>query len=71
MNVLVTGGSGRLAGYVANEFADHRVVLTDVRPPPDDRAHLPFVAADLTDFADCRRVISASVLSQKFARSKS
>ena len=25
MNVLVTGGSGRLAGYVANEFADRPV----------------------------------------------
>ena len=60
MNVLITGGSGRLAGYVAREFADHQLVLTDVRPPPDDRAHLPFVAADLTDFADCRRVIAAS-----------
>ena len=60
MNVLITGGSGRLAGYVAREFADHQLVLTDVRPPPDDRAHLPFVAADLTDFADCRRVIAES-----------
>ena len=60
MNVLITGGSGRLAGYVANEFADHQVVLTDLRPPPDGRAHLAFVAADLTDFADCRRVIDAS-----------
>ena len=60
MNVLVTGGSGRLAGYVAREFADHQLVLTDLRPPPDDRAQLPFVAADLTDFADCRRVIAES-----------
>jgi len=60
MKVLVTGGSGRLAGYVAGEFADHEVVLTDVRPPPDDRAHLPFVSADLTDFAHCRRVIATT-----------
>ena len=35
MNVLITGGSGRLAGYVAREFSDHQVVLTDVRPPPE------------------------------------
>ena len=60
MKVLVTGGSGRLAGYVAREFADRQVVLTDLRPPPADRAHLPFLAADLTQVKDCRRVIAES-----------
>lgn len=60
MKVLITGGSGRLAGYVAREFADHQVALTDLRPPPDDRAHLPFLAGDLTDVADCRRVVAES-----------
>ena len=60
MNVLVTGGSGRLAGYVVREFAGHELVLTDLRPPPDDRAHLPFLAADLTSMEDCRRVVAES-----------
>lgn len=60
MRVLITGGSGRLAGYVAQEFADREVVLTDLRPPPEDRAHLPFLAADLTAGADCRRVVAES-----------
>ena len=60
MNVLVTGGSGRLAGYVVREFAGHELVLTDLRPPPDDRAHLPFLAADLTAMEDCRRVVAES-----------
>lgn len=60
MKVLITGGSGRLAGYVAREFAEHEVVLTDLRPPPADRAHLPFLAGDLTGIADCRRVVAES-----------
>lgn len=60
MRVLITGGSGRLAGYVAQEFADQQVILTDLRPPPADRAHLPFLAGDLTTIADCRRVVAES-----------
>lgn len=31
MNVLVTGGSGNLAKYVAQEFADHNLLLVDMR----------------------------------------
>lgn len=60
MNVLITGGSGNLAGYVIREFADHQVFLTDTRKPPEDRSHLPFIRGDLTAIEDCRNVISQS-----------
>ena len=60
MKVLVTGGSGNLAGYVVREFADQQVVLTDLKPPPADRAHLPFLQGDLTTMEDCRRVLAES-----------
>jgi nucleoside-diphosphate-sugar epimerase len=60
MNVLVTGGSGKLAGYVVREFSDQQVFLMDTREPPDDRSHLRFLQGDLTNMDDCRRVIAAS-----------
>lgn len=60
MNVLVTGGSGNLAGYVVREFAGQDIFLTDLQPPPNDRSHLPFLQGDLTSIEDCRRVIAES-----------
>jgi len=58
MNVLVTGASGFLAGYVVKEFADHDLLLTSRTRPPDDRAHLPWVQGDLNSFEDCQRAIA-------------
>jgi nucleoside-diphosphate-sugar epimerase len=60
VNVLITGGSGRLAGYVVQEFAEQDLFLTDVVPPPADRGHLPFIPGDLTNYDECRRVIAES-----------
>jgi UDP-glucose 4-epimerase len=58
MNVLVTGGSGNLAKYVAQEFADHDLLLVDIVPPPADRDKVPFFKADVTNFEDCRKAIA-------------
>ena len=59
MNILVTGGSGKLARYVAQEFADHDLLLMDVAPPPEDRAGLPFLQGDLASFEDCQKAVAA------------
>lgn len=60
MRILITGGSGRLAGYICREFADCELLLVDrVEPPDDHRRGLAFERADLTRFEDCRTVIDA------------
>jgi len=59
MRVLITGGSGRLAGYLCREFTDCDVLLTDLVEPPDAyRQGLDFVKADLMQFADCQKIIN-------------
>jgi len=56
--VLVTGGSGRLAGFVVRALRGrHDVVLFDRANPPDDRADLPWVQGDLNVFEDCQRAV--------------
>jgi len=59
VNILITGGSGRLAKYVCQEFAEYDLMLADLVPPPDDRAHLPFTQTDVTSIEDCRAVMAA------------
>ena len=59
MNILITGGSGRLAKYVCQEFAGYDVMLADLVSPPDDRSHLPFIKTDVTSIDDCRVALAA------------
>lgn len=60
MNVLVTGGSGRIGRYVVRDLiaAGHTVTNADLAPGPG----LPgaFLRVDLTDPGDCYQAISYS-----------
>jgi len=67
MKVLITGASGRLAGYVVRELADsHEIVLTSRREPPvalnpdligAALAGFPWIQGDLNCFEDCQRAV--------------
>lgn len=58
MKVLITGGSGRLAKYVARELeGKHDLVLFSRSRPPEDRSHLPWIQGDLNSFDDCQRAV--------------
>ena len=62
-NVLITGGAGGVARYVAAEMRDrYNVTLFDRISPAQVRApwetDLPFVLGDLTSLADCMRAIT-------------
>jgi len=58
MKVLVTGASGRLAGYVVRELMDrYELVLTSRRKLPEELAGFSWVQGDLTSFEDCRRMV--------------
>jgi nucleoside-diphosphate-sugar epimerase len=57
MNILVTGGAGRLAHYVCQEFSEHDLLLVDVVEPPEERG-CAFRRTDLTSFEDCRAAIA-------------
>ena len=63
-NVLVTGGAGNLARYVADELGQHgyTVTLFDRLTPKQVtcpwETDLPFVLGDLTSLADCMRAIA-------------
>jgi len=58
MNILITGGSGNLAKYICQEFADHNLLLADITPPPADRANVPFKKTDVTCIEECRAAIA-------------
>jgi UDP-glucose 4-epimerase len=61
-NVLITGGTGNLGRYIADELAPkHDVVLFDSRAPeespfPFETKH-PFIRGELTSREDCERVV--------------
>ncbi len=58
MKVLITGASGRLAGYVVRELADpHELVLTSRRELPEELAEYPWIQGDLNNFEDCQRMV--------------
>jgi nucleoside-diphosphate-sugar epimerase len=63
-NVLITGGAGRVAEFIAAELADdYDVTLFDTVPLGDDRElikdlNLPFVVGDLLSLGDCMRAIT-------------
>ncbi|MFC1717887.1 NAD-dependent epimerase/dehydratase family protein [Candidatus Poribacteria bacterium] len=58
MKILITGASGRLAGYVIRELADqHELVLTSRREPEEEFSELPWVQGDLANFEDCQRMM--------------
>lgn len=58
MKVLITGGSGRLAKYVARELeGEYDLVLFSRSRPPEDRSHLPWIQGDLNSFGDCLRAV--------------
>lgn len=64
-NILITGGAGRLARYVADELkADNNVTLFDLITPdatPNPwETDCKFVLGNLTDLADCMRAITLS-----------
>ena len=65
-NILLTGGSGNLANYVAPYLQDlgYNVTLTDRVPPKPDSENakrgFPFVKADLLDIGDIMKAIAMS-----------
>ena len=62
MRVLITGASGYVPRYVAEDLAaDHELVLFSRRSPEESghglAARAPFVRGDLTNLDDCRRAV--------------
>ncbi len=56
--VLITGGSGRFAKYMAQVLRDkYEVVLFSRTQPPKDRADLPWVEGDLNSYDDCVKAV--------------
>lgn len=60
LRVLITGGAGKLAQYVAQALRnEHMVTLMDRTPLPEEcedvRRDLPFLSGDLTNKEDCLR----------------
>jgi UDP-glucose 4-epimerase len=63
LNVLVTGGLGKVGRHVAAALrqARHRVTITDIAPASygiRSRGSLPYLRADLTDFGQAVSVIA-------------
>ncbi|MDR2933070.1 MAG: NAD(P)-dependent oxidoreductase [Oscillospiraceae bacterium] len=64
-NILITGGAGRLARYVAEELkGDNNVTLFDLVTPDSTptpwETDCKFVLGSLTDLGDCMRAITLS-----------
>ena len=58
MKVLITGASGRLAGFVIRELAkQHELVLTSRRKPAAEFSSFPWIQGDLNCFEDCQRAV--------------
>ena len=58
MKILITGASGRLAGFVIRELAkSHELVLTSRRKPAEEFSNFPWIQGDLTCFEDCQRAV--------------
>jgi len=56
--VLITGASGRFAKFMIDELrADYDLVLFSRKPLPEDRADLPWVQGDLTNYDDCVKAV--------------
>ncbi len=56
--VLVTGGSGRFAKYIAQVLRNkYEVVLFSRTQPPEDRADLPWINGDLNSYEDCVKAV--------------
>src|SRR6185436_5917904 len=55
MKILITGASGNLGSYMAEELeGKHDLVLTDIRIPKHKPKH--FIQADLTDFKAMKKL---------------
>ena len=60
MNILVTGGSGRIGSYVVRELmqAGHNLTSVDVRPPADKRCR--FLRMDLTNSGEVYQTLATA-----------
>ena len=58
MKVLITGASGKLAGFVIRELRDqYQLVLTSRRKPDAEFSDLPWIEGDLNSFSDCQQAV--------------
>ncbi|HMN29640.1 MAG TPA: NAD(P)-dependent oxidoreductase [Caldilineaceae bacterium] len=58
MNVLITGGNGKLAAYLIRELAPNHEIVLFARPrPADEFSQYRWVEGDLTDFNACQRAV--------------
>ena len=58
MRVLITGASGKLAGFIIRELRDqYQLVLTSRRKPDAEFFDLPWIEGDLNSFSDCQQAV--------------
>jgi UDP-glucose 4-epimerase len=63
--VLITGGSGKFAGFMVDALRGrYDLVLFSRTRPPGDRADLPWIEGDLNVFEDCQRAVEGVDLIQ-------
>ncbi|MEC9374396.1 MAG: NAD(P)-dependent oxidoreductase [Planctomycetota bacterium] len=57
--ILITGGSGLLGAAIARRLrGDHRIVILDIKPPPEDiKDDVKFREMDLTSKEDVQKVV--------------
>ena len=61
MRVLITGASGKLAGFIIRELRDqYQLVLTSRRKPDAEFSDLPWIEGDLNSFSDCQQAVDGS-----------